>query len=188
MTQDKETIREKLLKWDGILKDYSFPAWEDFPELPLYMDQVIYLLNQYLSFLPADGGERTVTPAMINNYVKMKIIPAPVRKRYGRTHLAYLMIVCVLKQVVNTCVIKTLLPPSPGEKEAQALYAEFARTYGEIKDYFRREVRRAAEDVFGEQDEPVAHLVFQASAAANLSKMFTEQLILLEAEPGKAAE
>ena len=66
--------------WEGMLMGGSLPAWEDFPALPLYMDQVIYLMNRYLPpLLPGEPEEQAVTPAMINNYVKLKIIPAPVK-------------------------------------------------------------------------------------------------------------
>lgn len=183
MPFDKTLVREKLLNWEALLQAYTLPAWEDFPALPLYMDQVIYLMNQYLSLLPPeDTEERLVTPAMINNYVKLKIIPAPVKKRYGRVHLAYLLIVCMMKQTLNTGVIRRLLPQNPDEALARETYAAFLGAFQEIKDYFRSEVRRAAMPIFSEDGSSISQLVFQLSAAANLSKLLTEQLILLREE------
>ena len=46
---------------------------------------------------------------MINNYVKLRIVPAPVRKRYGRVQLAYLLVIGLLKQVLPIPDVKTLL-------------------------------------------------------------------------------
>ena len=85
---DKETLRQNLLQWEELLSHYSLPAWNALPALPLYMDQVVLLLNQYLTLLPEQAGEKQVTPAMINNYVKLKIIPPAIKKRYTRIQLA----------------------------------------------------------------------------------------------------
>ena len=188
MLFDKALVREKLLEWEETLLSYSLPEWDAFPTLPLYMDQVIFLLNQYLSPLPQEEAERQVTPAMINNYVKLKIIPAPVKKRYGRVHLSYLIMVCVMKQTLNTGEIRRLLPAAPEEAQAKAVYAEFVGAYREMKEYFRRQVRAAAQPVLAEEAAPVSRLIFQASAAANLSKLLTEQLILLRREEPPEAE
>ena len=71
---DKETLRQKLLQWESLLADFSLPAWDAFPALPLYMDQVVFLLNRYLALLPEQAGEKQVTPAMINNYVSIGVV------------------------------------------------------------------------------------------------------------------
>lgn len=188
MPFDKALVREKLLTWEEILQGYSLPSWDELPTLPLYMDQVVYLLNQYLSLPAAEEEERVVTPAMINNYVKLKIIPAPVKKRYSREHLAYLIIVCVMKQTLNTSDIRTLLPRNPDPETARATYTGFVRAFHEIKAYFSQEVRKAAKPVLDTDGYPVSQLIFRASAAANLSKLLAEQLIRLqEDDPAETA-
>lgn len=45
---------------------------------------------------------------MINNYVKTGLIPHPDKKKYTKEHLAGLMAVCMLKQVLPIQDIKTL--------------------------------------------------------------------------------
>ena len=94
MEAEKTLVREKFKEWERLLEEYRLPEWEDLPALPLYMDQVIYLMNRYLSPLPREAEQKAVTPAMINNYVKLGIIPRPVKKRYSRVHLAFLIMVC----------------------------------------------------------------------------------------------
>ena len=188
MLFDKALVREKLLHWERLVQSYRLPDWEELPTLPLYMDQVVYLLNQYLSLPVSAGEDRIVTPAMINNYVKLKIIPAPVRKRYGRVHLAYLMMVCVMKQTLNTADIRKLLPGGPDEETARETYAAFMSAFHEMKESFAGEVRQAALPVLETDQIPVNRLVFKASAAANLSKLLAEQLILLGTEETKDAE
>ena len=46
---------------------------------------------------------------MINNYVKQGIMPAPEKKKYSRAHIAYLMVICVLKQVYSISDIGKLI-------------------------------------------------------------------------------
>ena len=177
---DKNLLREKLLEWEKLLADYSLPSWEEFPALPLYMDQVIILLNQYLALLPDRADEKQVTPSMINNYVKLKIIPPPLKKRYNRVHLAYLVIVCVCKQTLNTNDIKKLMPVSLPEDQVRCVYEDFVSAFGGIQSYFSAEVRKAVAPVFSEENEPVTHLLFRTAAAANLTKQLTEEILRLD--------
>ncbi|MEG0766793.1 MAG: DUF1836 domain-containing protein [Clostridia bacterium] len=75
-------------------------TWEQLPDLPLYMDQVITYLERQLAPYQVLQPERLITPAMINNYVKSGLIPRPERKKYTRIHLALLLMVCILKQIL----------------------------------------------------------------------------------------
>ena len=186
---DKALVQEKMLGWEGILHAYSLPDWNTFPALPLYMDQVIYLLNQYLSLLPArEDEEKLVTPAMINNYVKLKIIPPPVKKRYGRAHLAYLMMVCVLKQTLNTSQIRKLLPLSLENDGIESTYAAFVSTFAETKEEYLHQVRKASEPVFAQADIPITPLIFRVATEANLSKLLAEELVALRTENADGPE
>lgn len=188
MIFEKDTVAKGLSQWESALKGYALPAWEDFPALPLYMDQVIFLLNGYLSLSSEGRGEdKAVTPAMINNYVKMKIVPPPVKKRYERLHLAYLVMVCVLKQSMNTGDIKRLVPAGLPQGEIKALYAAFTRTVKDVQEDFCRAYQEATRPVLGQDDLPAAHLVFQFAVAANLCMQATEQLMALGREDGAEA-
>lgn len=76
------------------------PRWEELPSLDLYMDQLVNYINQ--AYYPAtDPSELPLTRSMVNNYVKQKIIPAPVNKRYQRQHLALLILIYALKKVFS---------------------------------------------------------------------------------------
>lgn len=186
---DKAMVRQKLQEWGKTLADYSLPGWEDFPALPLYMDQVIYLLNGYLSPVPVHPEEDPiVTPAMINNYVKLKIVPAPVKKRYDRLHLAYLVMVCVLKQTMNTGDIKRLLPADLPEDAVRSLYAAFVKTVDEIKGSFCESVRQAARPVLEKDGLPVTQLVFRCAVAGNLYKQAAVHLVSLQGQGEKPGE
>ena len=58
----------------------SIPHWDALPDLDLYMDQVIAFMEKYLSLF-GDSRDKLITPSMINNYVKLGVLPPPVKKK-----------------------------------------------------------------------------------------------------------
>ncbi|MFR7671453.1 MAG: DUF1836 domain-containing protein [Collinsella sp.] len=46
---------------------------------------------------------------MINNYVKVGLVPAPVKKQYGREQIARLIAICIFKQVLPIAAVQALL-------------------------------------------------------------------------------
>lgn len=84
------------------------PRYEQLPDIGLYMDQVIALTERYLG--PVFGSDSTVlTASMVNNYVKQRLLPPPQKKRYSREHVACLIAICILKQVLSIPEISVLL-------------------------------------------------------------------------------
>ena len=100
----KDTTKSKLSQ----IAHTSLPKWENLPEIDLYMDQVIALMEKYLSDISSEDS-KLITSSMINNYVKLNIMPAPIKKKYSKEHLAYLIIICTLKQVMPISNIKTMI-------------------------------------------------------------------------------
>ena len=101
--------------------------WESLPDLALYMDQVIgYMSRQLICW----DGEDKLTSAMVNNYIKDKLLPRAEGKRYSKTHLAYLTQICALKQVLP---VKDagLLADRGGEEDIEARYGAFRQALGE---------------------------------------------------------
>lgn len=94
------STREQLTQWTEELSSFHMPRWEELPAFELYIDQVITLIESYLSPLFGEG-ETIITSAMINNYAKMQLTPKAVKKRYGKQHLAYLIAISVLKQIYS---------------------------------------------------------------------------------------
>jgi len=83
------------------IQNYRCPRWNEWPNLDLYMDQVINLLEENVSIFYDDDQAKPVTSTMINNYVKQKIVMPSKKKKYQRDHLAYLYVVFLLKSVLN---------------------------------------------------------------------------------------
>ena len=112
MSYDKELIIHKLERWDRFITNYHLPDWDFIPDLGLYMDQVVVLLVQYLSFIPSipGGKESFVTSSAINNYVRLKIMPAPVKRKYYRVHIAYLIMILTMKQSISISDVQKIIP------------------------------------------------------------------------------
>ena len=100
------SVAEKLKAFEQSLIEYRIPRYEELPDLELYMDQVIALLNRH--FEPLSNEDTFLTPSMINNYVKFGLIPAPHGKRYSRKHICYMIALCFLKQILSMNEIKTI--------------------------------------------------------------------------------
>lgn len=107
----------------------TLPAWEDLPDLELYMDQVLALVIRYLG---ADG--KALTASMVNNYVKMGAVPAPRKKRYDRTHLSRLIVICVLKSVLPLGDIQSLLERGIADSSDQQFYSAFRAQYQAVRE------------------------------------------------------
>ena len=73
------------------MMQFRCPRWEQLPGIALYMDQVTGYLNEVFAPLCPPGEEKLLTKAMVNNYVKQKVMEPPTNKKYGRTHVAQLI-------------------------------------------------------------------------------------------------
>lgn len=81
--------------------NFHCPRWSEFPDIDLYMDQLVTILEKNLVVFEEIWGEKIITSTMINNYVKQKVVAPPVKKRYNRGHLAYFFIVSIMKRVLS---------------------------------------------------------------------------------------
>lgn len=94
------------------IENFHLPRWNELPSIDLYIDQLVSLLEQYLSSYISNDNEKEeklVTKTMINNYVKHGIIKPPANKKYNKEHTASLFVIFVLKQVYSINDIKKLI-------------------------------------------------------------------------------
>lgn len=116
--------------------------WDSFPDLGLYMDQVLSYMPRQLIHL---GETEVLTSAMVNNYIKEGLLPRADGKKYSRSHLAYLTAICALKQVISVKEAHKLIQagerlnltsdaPSPEERTASVRH---------VYEHFCQELDRA---------------------------------------------
>ena len=184
MPYDKELIAHKLIRWEHYLNNYKLPAWKELPDIGLYMDQVIALLGQYLDFIPMeDSKDKPVTPTTINNYVRLKLIPPPVKKRYSRIHLAYLIVICCLKGSMSLSSIQQMFPMNLSEEEVQQIYTNFVHRYRTAYLRCVEQLEQLSEPVLdpgNQETSQVESLVLTTAVAATLYKLVTDKLLALQ--------
>jgi hypothetical protein len=83
------------------MENYTPIKFSELPDIELYMDQVTSYLEKQLSSFKMKDDEKIMTKTMINNYVKAGILDKPIKKKYQQTHLAQLITLYFLKNVVS---------------------------------------------------------------------------------------
>ena len=179
----KENIIKTFNDIEESLKNYSLPHWEQLPDIELYMDQVISLLEKYLEiYYETIGTEKKITQSMINNYVKLGTIPPPVKKKYSKIHLAYLLIVCTLKQTLDMATIQKIIPANLSKEDVEKTYTSFVLNQHKAYLYVTENIRAVANPIFeleGNNQERLNDLLMQVSASANIFKILTETITKL---------
>ena len=174
-------MEDALQSWEEQLRSYDLPEWDSLPEFELYMDQVILLLSRYLNFFSQGDEEKIITPSIVNNYVRMKVMPAPNKKRYNRIHIAYLLMICTLKQSLSIAAIQRLLPLELDEEQVRSQYTRFVMIYRAAADHFFQ-ILRETPATAQEQDVLPAGMAILAC----LSRSLTDYL--LRSTPGQKPE
>lgn len=146
---DRNRIKENIL---GV----RCPRYAELPNMDLYLDQVLVLVNSALGALLAEP----VTGAMISNYVKNGDMPAAVKKKYTRDHVAYLIVTTLLKQVFTLQHIARFFEI---QRETYPLEVAY--------DYFCNEYENALVNTFS----------FSGEAMPRLETRLTDQTILVRA-------
>ena len=150
----------------------SLPTWDELPEIELYMDQVIVLMEKYLSDSTYPDN-KIITPSMINNYVKLGIMPAPIKKKYSREHLAYLVIICSLKQVVPLPNIKEIME----NRLKSHSISEILDFYSNLYDFAFNTVIENCQNFLNSEKSNIKYIedvsIFSAIAAANCRNIST---------------
>jgi len=96
--------------------------WENMPDIDLYMDQVVnYMKRQHIGF----GEEEGLTPAMINNYMKKDLLPRAKKKKYDRSHIAYLTSICLIKQVLPVAETGLFLKKLTEKQTIEKFYEKY---------------------------------------------------------------
>jgi len=181
MAYDEALIRQKLDRWEQYMAGFHLPTWEELPDMDLYMDQVLFLVERYLDLIPHDEKNPVVTASAVNNYVRLKVMPAPIRKRYSRQHLACLIMIVALKQSLTLAEIQSILGEHDSPEAMQHTYNDFVRKMDATTRLFMVQVREAANQLLvPENENGGASLVLTSAVSSMLYKLLTAKLTALQ--------
>jgi len=103
---------------------FSYPKWEDIPNIDLYLDQVLLYVNQVCAPISPDI-EKGLTASMVNNYVKHGYLTKPDKKKYQRKQIARLIAITTLKSVFSIQEIAQTLNTLQTQASSDQLYDAF---------------------------------------------------------------
>lgn len=159
------------------LQSFHLPRWEELPDFDLYMDQLITLIKNYLHPLCLDESN-LITSSMVNNYVKLNIIPKPTKKRYQRIHLAYLIAITLLKQVLTISEIRDGI-------DLQANICGLKEAYNMFCEEQENAIHKTAQILIGDSNAVLEIQNFQSNNAAmklstlSLATNFITRILLM---------
>lgn len=110
---------------------FSLPRYHEIPDVGLFLEQVTKYIAMYLDCLPGIS----LTGSMISNYVKKDIIDNPVKKQYGRQHIAYLIFAAVAKSVLSLEQVKLLFEMQTKSYPADVAYNYFCDEFENVLGY-----------------------------------------------------
>lgn len=168
----EEQKRDELCEWLKEIEAFETTPWTALPELELYMDQVITLINRGLDPMLADT-DRTVTPSMINNYVKAEVLPRPLKKRYNREHLTLLSLICMLKAELSLQEIRDLFASLTAHCSIEELYTDYCDSQ---IGYLKESAARVG-DPDRLTDAEKARLATELALEANAKRLIASKLV-----------
>ncbi|MFA5634424.1 MAG: DUF1836 domain-containing protein [Anaerovoracaceae bacterium] len=147
--------------------------WSNFPDINLYKDQVVAYLKRQLIHLESEGQ---LTPAMISNYVKDKLLPKADGKKYGKKHLAVLTEISLLKQVLTVRDMGVLLQEDAQENNPEIFYNNFVAILDKALSRTASKIDENADE------EDVFDLALEFAIESYCAKLACENLIGLMKE------
>lgn len=179
MKISNEQLEKGIERISDLAERRKLPSWAELPNIELYMDQAVTLVNRYLGFYAASEEDSPIiTSSMINNYVKLKVIPTPVKKRYNRVHLACLIMIGTLKQSLSIPTIEVMLPNDCDEQSAEQIYEKFVESWDNSLTMASEMVEEQLKS-FAEcrKYQDIFDLASDMAVSSNIFKVFTEKLI-----------
>ena len=120
----KDAIRQSI-------QTFRLPKYEEIPDMGLYLDQAV----KYVAEFYAPLQSISLTPSMVSNYVKKKLVANPVKKLYHRDQIAYLFFIATAKTVLSLEDIQVLIQLQQQTYDTKTAYNYFCREFENILFY-----------------------------------------------------
>jgi hypothetical protein len=164
---------DKVAEWAKAIKEYNAVEWERLPEIYLYMDQVLTYMDKQLCLFERNDNTSLLTSSMINNYVKDGVLPRPEQKKYARDHLALLMVICMLKQVLSIQDVSALIKSLLEDASQSEMYDRFCTAQSAAL----KEVCERVESTAPRGEADLTRLAIELSIEANARRTAAERIL-----------
>ncbi len=172
-------LTKELNQWTEQLKNYETIKLSNMPDIDLYMDQVITFITKQLSNFSKEELDKIITPSMINNYTKDGIIPRPVNKKYNKSHLSSILMLCIFKQILPINDITIFIDKEQEERIFQ-LYDTFSLMQNDLVQKISQRISDRLleiEDSADDDKEQLKKLSMELVIEANILSSFAKKIL-----------
>lgn len=168
----------ELNQWTEQLKNYETIKLSNMPDIDLYMDQVITFITKQLSNFSKEELDKIITPSMINNYTKDGIIPRPVNKKYNKSHLSSILMLCVFKQILPINDI-TMFIDKEKEENIFQLYDTFSTMQNDLVQKISQRISDSLLEIENSDNdkEQLKKLSMELVIEANILSSFAKKIL-----------
>ena len=153
--------------------EFHLPRFNELPDIDLYMDQVLNIIENSLIIFSSENDENIITKSMINNYVKQNVIEKPFKKRYKKFHVAYLIIISILKKVLSISEISKII--NNQDYEVEEFYNMFCNELEySLKSTFLNESKDEQTKLI---DDNIHNKILVAATRAFANKVYVQKFI-----------
>ncbi len=188
-----ETIKSETIESYFSMLSRKAPAeWAQLPDIGLYMDQVVTYMERALELFMMAGSEKLITPSMINNYAKSKIVPRTEGKKYSKEHIALLLTVFTLKRVLSVQDMGSLVGKVGTASEVEELYGRFRhgieRSVRETTTLLGAALSKAADGDKNIEVKTLRDLALDLAVDASIRSYAAETLLAFANPEGEVSE
>ena len=167
----KQEIKQQLT--DSV-RGFRLPRYQEIPGVGLYLEQTVDYITEYL----APVQENAITGSMVSNYVKKGLVASPVKKRYSREQVAYLIFITLAKNVLSLDNLRMFIRLQQLTYPAQQAYDYFCAEFENILQYVFG-IKDSAEDVGSDSTDE--KFMLRASIITIAHKIYLEKCFRLMA-------
>jgi len=167
----------ELYEYSKTMSEIKLIAWDYLPGFPVYIDQMLQIVKDELSFMQI-GDENLITKSMVNNYVKWDMMPKPVKKKYEKLHIAYVIVITILKQILPISEIKEGIQLQVVLHGKEKAYDNFGEALEEsVRKVFVPILEKQNTYVLDERKIDYDKLAISSITTALFNKLLTEKII-----------
>lgn len=173
-----ETLIANFKNWFDEFEKKNLPQYQDLPDIPLYMEQLIYYLKSESKILETSSYDTQISSSMINNYVKAKIVDKPEKKKYSKAQISELLEIIYLKEVLSLPEIKQIFDITY-TKDKEKAYKDYAETKKQATKKAIQDAKIQLNDVDYSNEEDIINAALDLAAKANAYAVISKRLLHL---------
>ena len=150
---------------------------DEIPELELYIDQIITLMEKHVG--AQEDGQPPLTRTMIHNYSKAGLISPVKGKKYSKQHIMEMVAIYSLKNTLSIAQIKRVLCALDNPEHLEHGYTNYLERRENLRKNMKDSAAQLLEEVSSaDRDELFTDLLL----LADMSQMLADYARLLAEE------